>query len=124
MPQRVYICKATGANDLKTIIEYDPYLDKSLTEEQIKKLNETKNENVIFARQDCMIKDGISLGMDRESCYLYINATEDFLDRAEKVLKEKLPEIVRAPQETEQQIIKRIEDERKESEQGLGLIFG
>ena len=124
LSQRIYVCKADRASELKSLLEYDPYLDKSLTEEQLHALKEKEESVVIFARQDYLLKDGISLGMDRESSYLYLNATDDFLDKAEKVLKEKIDGITRAPEDLERQIITRIETERKESEQGLGLIFG
>ncbi|MDE1834942.1 MAG: hypothetical protein KGH64_06425 [Candidatus Micrarchaeota archaeon] len=80
--------------------------------------------NIIFARQDYWFKDGISLGLDREKYYLVLNAVDEFLDSAEKKLKKAFPEVKRADADVEQRVILEIEKERRESESGLGMIFG
>ncbi|MDE1860898.1 MAG: hypothetical protein KGH72_04255 [Candidatus Micrarchaeota archaeon] len=103
---------------------YDPYLDKSLSEEQLNTIRKDEQANVIFARQDYQIKDGLSLGLERERCYLIISATDDFLDKADKKLKASVPGIKRVDPELEKRIVATVEDERHESEQGLGMIFG
>ncbi len=105
-------------------MEYDPYLDKSLNEEGLSKIKNDEEANVIFARQDYMLKDGISLNLERGKYYLYLSAAEDFLEKADKKLKKSISSIKRAPPEEEKKIIDIIEEEQQESEEGIGLIFG
>ena len=105
-------------------MEYDPYLDKSKSEEEISKLKEDKEANIIFARQDYRIKDGISMDMDREKSYLCISANQEFLDNGEEKLKKRIEGLQRADEKTENKVIEIIETERTQSEQGLGAIFG
>jgi hypothetical protein len=105
-------------------MEYDPYLDKSLGEEQLSKLKDDAQANIIFARQDYMIKDGISTNLDTKKCYLYLSASEEFLELADKKLKVSLKSIARADTETEAKVISIIETEMSDSDAGLGLIFG
>jgi hypothetical protein len=124
VPQRVYICDSSHAAELKRILEYDPYLDKSLNEEQIAKLKGDEEANVIFARQDYQLRDGIAAGLDRGKVYLYINANDAFLEKADAKLRKSIEGISRAPQEDEEKVIAEIETEISESEQGLGMIFG
>lgn len=112
------------AQELKRLLEYDPYLDKSMSEEQLARLKTDEDANIIFARQDYMLKDGISIGLDRERYYLYLNANDEFMEKAEKKLKSKIKSIERVDQNTESQIIEDIESERRSSEQGIGSIFG
>ncbi len=103
---------------------YDPYLDKSLGQEQLDAIKEDEDANIIFARQDYRIKDGISLNLERGKYYLYLSATEEFLEKAEKKLKKSISSIKRAEPEEETRIIHTIEEEQQESEEGIGLIFG
>jgi hypothetical protein len=150
MPARVYILNASDAPALKKLLEYDPYLDTNLipkspkewddpeyvkahpeVEAKIKeadgavnKLREDKELNIIFARQDYMIKDGMSLGLDREKSYLYLSAEEDFMGGAEAKLKKNISSIQRAPEDIEKQIISTVDEERQKSDEGLGFIFG
>ncbi len=124
IPARTYICDRKDFESLKKTLEYDPYLDKSKTDEELAKLKEDAEANVIFARQDYWLKDGIVLGLDREKCYLTISSTDDFLEKAESKLKKLYPELKRADSDLEQKIVGEIEKERSESEQGLGMIFG
>lgn len=105
-------------------MEYDPYLDKNLNEEQLFKLKDDKDANVIFARQDYSIKDGISTSLDPKKYYLYLSASDEFLTSADKKLKIALKSVARADKETEDKLIKMVETERQASEQGLGAIFG
>ncbi len=121
---RVYVCGSDKVDALKKLLEYDPYLDKSLSNEDLAKIKDDEEANVIFARQDYLLKDGAALNLDREKYYLYISAADEFLQKAEKKLKKEIEGITEADKETEEKIISTIEEERKESEQGLGLIFG
>ena len=110
--------------ELKKTLEYDPYLDKSKSEEDLAKLKGDADANIIFARQDYWLKDGIVLGLDREKCYLVISAVDEFLGKAEAKLMRLYPDLKRADSETERNVIGEIEKERSESEEGLGMIFG
>ncbi len=121
---RVYSCDASDYPKLQKLLEYDPYLDKNLTEAELAKIREDKEANIIFARQDYIVKDGASLSLDKNKYYLYLHATEDFLNLAEKKLKEAIPSIQRIDPETEKKIIETIDDERRRAEFGFGSIFG
>lgn len=121
---RVYVCKSDKLDALKRMLEYDPYLDKSLNEEDLARIKKDEEANIIFARQDYLLKDGAALNLDRDKYYLYLSATDEFLEKAERKLKKEIDGIEEADKETEDRIISTIEEERKESEQGLGLIFG
>lgn len=154
MPARVYVLNSSDAPALKKLLEYDPYLDMNLipktpkdwddpeyskkhpelaqeiaqklkqADDAVTKLREDKEMNIIFARQDYMIKDGISMGLDREKSYLYLSADESFLNEGEKKLKKNIASIQRAPDDVERKIISAIEEERQQADQGLGFIFG
>ncbi|MCL5428107.1 MAG: hypothetical protein M1321_02910 [Candidatus Marsarchaeota archaeon] len=124
MPARVYTCDSGDANELKKLMEYDPYLDKSLSEEELAALRDDAQANIIFARQDYSIKDGISLNLDTKKYYLYLSAGDEFLEKADKKLKASVKSIKRADSDTEAKVIEIVEGEREQSEQGLGAIFG
>lgn len=124
MPSRVYICDIADNNALIKLMSYDPYLDKSLSDEKIAEIKNDPEANIIFARQDYNIKDGISIGLERDKSYLYLSASEEFLDQADKKLKNIIKSIKRADKETEQKVIEIVEGERSSSEEGLGSIFG
>ncbi len=124
MPARVYVCDEKEMEKLKSLMEYDPYLDKSKTEAELAALKQDKNANIIFARQDYQIKDGISLGLEKDKYYLYISANEEFLTLAEPKLKSSIESARRADPETEKKIISTIEEEISNSETGIGSIFG
>ncbi len=124
MPARVYVCDAKDVEKLKKLMEYDPYLDKSIPEDRIAGMKSDKETNIIFARQDYQIKDGASLGMDLDKCYLYLNANEGFLNDAEPKLVKNVASARRAEKETEEKIISLIETEISNSETGIGSIFG
>lgn len=144
---------SSDAPALKKILEYDPYLDQNLipkipkewddaeylkkhpeleqqaaakkkeAEEAMEKLRNDKEMNVIFARQDYQLRDGISLGLDREKSYLYLSADEAFLDAGEAKLKKSFRSLQRAPEDIEKQVIEEIEQERQKSDLGLGFVF-
>ncbi|MGC8710466.1 MAG: hypothetical protein ACP5RF_02555 [Candidatus Micrarchaeia archaeon] len=124
MSSRVYECNISKEQELKKLLEYDPYLDSKLTEDDLKKLREDESANVIFARQDYVLKEGAALDLDREKCYLFLKATDEFLDKAEKKLKASIEGIKRVDPEMESKIITSIENERSKAEQGFGFIFG
>lgn len=152
--ERVYVLDARDAEPLRKLLAYDPYLDVNLIpklpaewddkkylsehpevakeaeekrralDESVRKLREDKEANLIFARQDYQLKDGAMMGLDRDKCYLFLNAPEDFQVPAEAKLKKNVKSIERLDQETERKVIDAIEKERESAEQGLGMIFG
>ncbi|MEM0086787.1 MAG: hypothetical protein QW774_02790 [Candidatus Micrarchaeaceae archaeon] len=124
MVARVYSCDIADLPALKKMLEYDPYLDKNLTEDDLKKLRDDKDANIIFARQDYVLKDGVSLNLDKGKYYLYINASPEFMESAEKKLKSNISSISRLNPEDERKVIEAVEDERSKAEFGFGSIFG
>ena len=124
IPTRTYTCDQKDVESLKKLMTYDPYLDKSKTPEQLAEMKKDENANIIFARQDYWIKDGITLGLDRDKYYLVLSAVDSFLEKAEPKLKESIPNIQRASLEIETKVVGEMDKERNESESGLGMIFG
>ena len=48
------------------------------------RLKNDKNLNVIFARQEYSLREGTSLGLDPNKCYLYLKANDEFLRHVRK----------------------------------------
>lgn len=124
MPARVYVVDSTKLKELKKFVEYDPYLDNSLDEAALAKLKDDELANVIIARQTYFIKDGVALNLDRGKLYLYLSASEEFLDKAEKKLISGISGLKRETPELEKKIIETIEAEESKSDSGVGFIFG
>ena len=125
MPERVFSFDSSEIAVMKKVLEYDPYLDGSLSPEDLQKIKDDPEANIIFARQDYVLKDGVSSSLNAKEYYLYIKSEDaDFLERAEKKLKAKVPSAKRASADQEKKIVEIINKERSEGEQGLGLIFG
>ncbi len=150
----MYVVDASEAEHLKKLLAYDPYLDPNLIPrlpkewddqkyldahpdvakeaeekkrqagESAKRLREDKEANLIFARQDYLVKDGATLGLDRDKTYLFLSAMEEFLVPAEEKLKKNVKSLKRLDPETEKKVIESIEKERESAEEGLGMIFG
>ncbi len=153
MPARVYECDESEAKALRKLLTYDPYLDPNLipklpevsdkdraamTEEQrsalkakeeaassaSKKLRDDKYANVIFARQDCDLREGRSIGIEDEKSYLFIKATDEFLDLAEERFKKEFKSVKRASPDIEKKFIALKDDEESRANAGFGAIFG
>lgn len=124
MPARVYIVNISKLQDLKKLVNYDPYLDNAIKEEDLAKVRADEMANIIFARQDCQIKEGAALDMDREKVYLYVNASDEFLEKADKKIKLQIEGATRADSETEQKVISSIVEEQSKAESGFGSLFG
>lgn len=90
----------------------------------LQKLKADEDANIIFARQDYLIKDGTPFGLDASKQCLYINAADDFIEKAERKLMKSVTTIKRLEPEAEKKVIESIEEERKRAEEGLGFIFG
>ena len=66
---KVYECELTKQNELKKILEADPYSQDS------------------FARVGYKLKDGAMVGEDKAKVYLYTSASDDFVKIADEKLK-------------------------------------
>jgi len=153
MAARVYECDESEVKTLKKLLTYDPYLDPNLipklpevsekeraamSEEQrkelkakedmasaaSKKLREDKYANVIFARQDCDLREGKAIGIENDKSYLYLKATEEFLALAEERFQKEFKTVKRAPPDIEKKFITLKEDEEARANAGFGSIFG
>ena len=153
MSARVYECDKSEVGALKKLLSYDPYLDPNLipkipevdeeefakmTEEQKKrvkdkeaqaraaseKLRNDKLANVIFARQTCDLREGRSIGIENDKSYLYVSATDEFLDLAEEKFKKEFKTIKRVDPQTEKKFIELKNDEESRANAGFGSIFG
>lgn len=124
MPEHVYECDNEEYPALKKVLEYDPYLDKTLDDDALKKLAGDKYANTIFARQEYSVRDGLSVSLDKNKYYLYLKANEDFLKLAEERFSKEFKTVKRSGKESEDKIIAIIHDEESRANQGFGAIFG
>ena len=74
-----------------------------------------------FSRNGYKVKDGVSVGLDREKTYLYIKCTDEFAVAA----KEKLVgfAVPATPEETAA-VTKKVDEDENNAEVGFGAIFG
>lgn len=74
-----------------------------------------------FSRNGYKVKDGAQVSQDKEKCYIFMRATDEFAVFAKEKLKEiaveSKPEVVAA-------ISKIIDEEENNAEVGFGAIFG
>jgi hypothetical protein len=96
---------------LVALLEADPYGEKS------------------FSRNGYKVKDGTQVSQDREKCYVFMRATEEFASFArsklkelvdaegKRVVSESAPEVVAA-------VAKVIAEEENNAEVGFGSLFG
>ncbi len=151
MPVRVYECDKNEVEQLKKVLVYDPYLDpniippagkdknvKDLTEEEKKRMEERdkkakealdklakdKSAQIIFARQNYSLREGKSFGVENDKSYLYLNATEEFLQGAEERFKKEFKTVKRAQKSDEDKLIAKIKEEEEKANAGFGSIFG
>jgi hypothetical protein len=124
MAARVFVCSKDEVEALKKLLEYDPALDKSLSNEALHKLQEDKYGSVIFARKEFSLREGRSFGMNDESFYLYLKAEDDFIKRATERFAHEFKTIKYADPAAEQKLIAVIMDEENKANQGFGAIFG
>lgn len=150
---RVYEVDASEAGAVKKLLTYDPYLDPNLipklpdidekeraklppekqkeiadlekkASEASKKLREDKFMNVIFARQECDMRDARSIGVESDKSYLWIRATDEWLNLAEERFKAQFKGVKRASPDIEKKFIAMKEDEESRANAGFGSIFG
>ncbi len=121
MTVRVYECDESEINSLKKTLDYDPYTDKSIDINEIKK---DKFSDVIFKRQEYEIKNGSLLSLESSKYFLYVKANDDFLNKAEELFKERFKTVKRASNDIEAKVITFINDEESKANAGFGSIFG
>ncbi|MCL4383656.1 hypothetical protein M1278_03415 [Candidatus Marsarchaeota archaeon] len=121
MAIRVYECDESEIEELKKLLNYDPYTDKSI---DINNIKNDKYNDVIFKRQEYEIKNGSMISLPSSRYFLYLKANEDFLKKAEELFKEKFKTVKRTDKDIEEKIIKYINDEESKANQGFGAIFG
>jgi hypothetical protein len=103
MKTRVYECVGEKKAALTKILEADPYSEGS------------------FARVGYKVKDGGVLGEDKAKMYVYLKASDEFVKKADELLKDVAAP---APPEVEKRVIEKIQKEEEDAEGGLGSIFG
>jgi hypothetical protein len=101
MMERVYECEADKANELKKLLEADPYSEDS------------------FARAGYKLKDGSMVGEDKDKVYLYISAGEDFLKKADELLKDLAKP---ANDEVAARVITKIKEEESTVASGVAMF--
>ena len=150
MPIHVYICDRADVDRLKKMLAYDPYLDpniiphrsekdlermsdedKKLMAEEDKRVSENLAQlksdvffDVIFARQEYELIDGVTLGLDKEKYYLYMKSNEEFLEKSDKKLEKNFNGVKRADKITENKVIAFVEERNSKADAGFGSIFG
>lgn len=97
----VYECEASKKAQLTKILEADPYAEDS------------------FARVGYKVKDGISVGEDKEKVYVYISASDEFMKKADEKLKDVAKH---APDEVRKRVQKKIEDEEDTVAAGVSMF--
>ncbi len=151
MPERVYECSKAESEELKKVLSYDPYLDNNTLPPQIKpadpenptpeekaamearekqvaeelrKLETSPKGRIIFARQEYSLRDGASMGLNKDVMYLFLSAPDDFLKGAEERFGTEFKTIKRAQKPDENKVIGIIRDEEEKANAGFGSIFG
>ena len=100
---RVYECELSKKKELMKVLEAEPYKEDS------------------FARIGYKVKEGASLDENKEKLYVYISASEDFVKKADEMLKDIAKP---ASKEIEDRVGEKIRKEEEEAESGFGSIFG
>lgn len=98
---RVYECENPKKAQLMKILEAEPYAEDS------------------FARVGYKVKDGVSVGEDKEKTYVYISASEEFLKKADERLKEVAKP---AGDEVRKRVEKKIQDEEDTVAAGVSMF--
>lgn len=98
---KVYECELSKKNELKKILEAEPYAEDS------------------FARVGYKLKDGTVVGEDKEKTYLCISASEEFFKKTE----EKLKDLVKPVEgEVASRILSKIEEEEESVASGVAMF--
>ena len=101
--KRVYELESNKKAEITKILESDPYAEDS------------------FARAGYKLRDGAGLDEDKTKMYLYISASDEFVKKADAILKP----LTKIPSgEVEKRIIAKIVAEEETAESGFGSMFG
>ncbi len=101
--ERIYEVDSGKKAELTKILENEPYASDS------------------FARAGYKIRDGATLGADKDKMYLYVNASEDFIKKADGQLKD-VAKVLTG--ENAKKIADAIKNEEDNAAAGVGAIFG
>lgn len=99
--EKVYECDIDKQNELKTLLEADPYAQGS------------------FARAGYKLKDGTIVEADKEKIYLYISASEEFIKKADELLKDLTKP---SDQDTTAKVISNIKEEEATVASGVAMF--
>ncbi len=124
MPSRVYECGQEEVEAARRMLDYNPATDKSITLDEYNELLKDKYKGVIFSKQECYVREGREAGIQDGKYYIFINASEEFLGRAEERFAHEYKTIRRASPEAEQKITDLINAEQSRVNSGVGAIFG
>jgi len=100
---RVYECEMEKKKELTAILEKDPLAEDS------------------FARSGYKLKDGKFIEEDEKKCYLYISASDDFVKKADGMLKDVAKPL---SGDDEKRIVDKFKKEEEQATSGFGDIFG
>lgn len=101
MMDRVYECEISKKADMTKILEADPYAEDS------------------FARAGYKMKDGTAVGEDKETLYVYVSASEEFIKKAD----EKLKDVAKiAGDEVAGRVIAKIQEEENSVAAGVSMF--
>ncbi len=98
---KVYECELSKKADVTKILEADPYAEDS------------------FARAGYKVKDGTSVGEDKEKLYIYISASEEFLKKADERLKDVAKP---APGDVQKRVQEKIREEEESVAAGVSMF--
>jgi len=100
---KVYECDISKKNELKKILDEDPYSEDSIS------------------RIGYILKDGSTLGEDDKKVYVYISAPEEKVAIVSKKIGSITSEV---KGDVADRIVSKIKDEQNKATEGFGNIFG
>jgi hypothetical protein len=98
---KVYECELSKKAEVMKILEADPYAEDS------------------FARAGYKMKDGASVGEDKEKIYIYVLASDDFIKKADERLKDLAKP---AEEEVQKRVEKKIREEEDQVAAGVSMF--
>jgi len=77
--------------------------------------------HVSFSRNGYKVKDGATIGEEKDKVYVFMRATDEFAKFAREKLKDVAAE---SKPEVAERVAKKIEEEESSAQVGFGAIFG
>ena len=99
----VFYIKPEKYKEAKKVVEADPYAEDS------------------FAKAGYKLKEAKVLGVGEEGYYLYLDASEEFLQKAREKLKDVSEEL---EGEDKEKVVKAVQEEEEAASAGFGSLFG